>query len=318
MEIHSKREFTHGERWSAHAGPKGKSLLLPAAGLGRASSARQGSCPLPPPPSGTHEHTPWTEDVQTKTPETHPTAGPTCSPGESAAPRQALSRVCVFSTPAPHQDTRSLQCSQTLPAPRCRAQASPTSQCGCTDIAVGIAVPFPVAGRGHGLPHVQLQLLGSTGLPSLQAPVRAPPGAAQLAGKGTQITHQPAGRQDGREAGSSEDQGRGEASLTLRASAGGEMSLSRWESRASPEAPPCSTPAEAPHTCTQSSRTAYTLVRTVLQGAQRAPVRGGHAAAPSPAAPAHHHPSSLFPSWTVTCRASPGLVRGSPSQCSRH
>lgn len=51
---------------------------------------------------------------------------------------------------------------------------------------------------------------------------------------------------------------------SFRASAGGEMSLSRWESRASPEAPPCSTPAEAPHTCTHSSSTAYTLVRTVL------------------------------------------------------
>lgn len=221
-----------------------------------------------------------------------PPPPPTRTPGPSSAPRPSR--------------------------PRGAGHRPPTSQCGCTHIAVGIAVPFPVAGRGHGLSHVQLQLLGSTGLPSLQAPVRAPPGAAQLAGKGTQITHQPAGRQDGREAGSSEDQGHGEASLTLRASAGGEMSLSRWESRASPEAPPCSTPAEAPHTCTQSSRTAYTLVRTVLQGAQRAPVRGGHAAAPSPAAPAHHHPSSLFPSWTVTCRASPGLVRGSPSQCSRH
>ena len=60
-------------------------------------------------------------------------------------------------------------------------------------------------------------------------------------------------------------------SLTFRASAGGEMSLSRWESRASPEAPPCSTPAEAPHTCTHSSSTAYTLVRTVLRGSEEQP-----------------------------------------------
>lgn len=52
------------------------------------------------------------------------------------------------------------------------------------------------------------------------------------------------------------------------------MSLSRWESRASPEAPPCSTPAEAPHTCTHSSSTAYTLVRTVLREERRAAVRG--------------------------------------------
>lgn len=178
-----------------------------------------------------------------------------------------------------------------------------------------------MAGRSDGLPHVQLQLLGGTGLPSLQTRVRAPPGAAQLAGEGTQITHQPAGRQNGREAGSGEDQGCWEASLTLRASAGGEMSLSRWERRASPEAPPCSTPAEAPHTCTQSSRTAYTLVRTVLQGAQRVPVRGRprpHSQPGSTESPPPPTLSSLLPSWMVTCRASPGPVRGSPSQCSRH
>lgn len=79
------------------------------------------------------------------------------------------------------------------------------------------------------------------------------------------------------------------------------MSLSRWESRASPEAPPCSTPAEAPHTCTQSSRTAYTLVRTVLQGAQRVPVRGRprpHSQPGSTESPPPPPPFYSLPGWS--------------------
>lgn len=79
------------------------------------------------------------------------------------------------------------------------------------------------------------------------------------------------------------------------------MSLSRWERRASPEAPPCSTPAEAPHTCTQSSRTAYTLVRTVLQGAQRVPVRGRprpHSQPGSTESPPPPPPLYSLPGWS--------------------
>lgn len=151
---------------SAHVGPNRKSLLLPAAGLGRASSAGQGSHPLSPPPSRTHEHALWTEDVQRRRlrpggagQHQHPIQQqdprPHLQPWGSAAPRQALSRLCVFSTPSTRTPGPS-KCPQTLPAPRCRAQASPTSQRSCTHIAVGIAVPFPVAGRSDGLPHIQL------------------------------------------------------------------------------------------------------------------------------------------------------------------
>lgn len=46
---------------------------------------------------------------------------------------------------------------QAILAPQgCGVQASLTSQCSCTHIAVGIAIPLPVAGWGHSLPHIQL------------------------------------------------------------------------------------------------------------------------------------------------------------------
>lgn len=86
-------------------------------------------------------------------------------------------------------------------------------------------------------PHAQLCFLGALGLSATRCGSRA----AQLAGEGTQITHQPAGRQNGREAGSGEDLGCWEASLTLRASAGGDVAEQVGE-EGFPEAPPAAPP----------------------------------------------------------------------------
>lgn len=199
--------------------------------------------------------------------------------------------------------------------PRLPGTASPTSQRGRAHVAVGVAVPLPVPGRGRGLPHIQLQLLGGAGLPGLQSPIRAPPGAAQLAEEGSgSHTRGQTQRLGSRGAGDGPRPG-ARASLTLRASAGGEMSLSRWESRASPEAPPCSTPAEAPHTCTHRSNTAYTLVRTALRGERREACQGATGQVPS-GLPAH--PPLSTPPSPVTCKASPGPEGGHPCRGSRH
>lgn len=178
-----------------------------------------------------------------------------------------------------------------------------------------------MAGWSHSLPYIQLKLLGGTGLPSLQIPIRAGPGAAQLEVEAdTDLTHIHRAPGPGMAPGGREGcvWREGLAPLTLRVSAGGEMSLRRWVSKASPEAPPCSTPAEAPQTCTHNSNTAYTLVRMVLRAETAGHERSTYAPEPCLLARLPSPPSLyLTPSQTVTCKASPGQETGSPGQHSR-
>lgn len=112
--------------------------------------------------------------------------------------------------------------------------------------------------------------------------------------------HSHAYRQTGSQDSQETDTGAGgrgaKVSLTFRASAGGEMSLSRWVSKASPEAPPWSIPAEAPQTCTHSSKIAYTFVRMVLEQEQgeQGMNKDRHARAPGPPTHSHHPLHSIL------------------------
>lgn len=54
----------------------------------------------------------------------------------------------------------------------------PTSQCSCAHVTVGIPISFPLAGWSQSFPHIELELLRSTWLPTLHTSIRASPGTA--------------------------------------------------------------------------------------------------------------------------------------------